>query len=79
MIIPSKTIQAVDSLLSISAIIIEILNEKSMPIDDLLESFNRRYYKKITIEKLILAVNFLFIINYIKDNNETITINLHQS
>ncbi len=76
MIIPSKTIQPVDSLISISAIIIEILNEANMTLDDLLEVFNKRYYKKIAIEKLILAVDFLYMTDKIMDNNEIIKINI---
>lgn len=76
MILPSKTIQPVDSLISISAIIIEILNEANMPLDELLEVFNKRYYKEIAIEKLILAVDFLYMTDKIKDNNEIIKINI---
>lgn len=76
MIIPTKTIQPVDSLISISAIIIEILKEEDMSLDDLLEVFNKRYYKKIAIEKLILAVDFLYITDKIMDNNEIIKINI---
>jgi len=76
MIMPTKIIQPVDSLISISAIVIEILKVNSMNIDDLLEEINMRYYKKISIEKLILSVDFLYIINKIKDENEIITINI---
>jgi hypothetical protein len=76
MIIPTKTIQPVDSLISISAIIIEILKEANMSLDDLLEVFNKRYYKKIAIEKLILAIDFLYITDKIMDNNEIIKINI---
>lgn len=76
MILPTKTIQPVDSLLSISALIIEILNEKEMALDDLFDEFNKRYYKKITIEKLILSVDFLYITNKVMDNNAIIKINI---
>ena len=76
MIMPTKVIKPVDSLISLSSTIIEILNENSMNIDDLLYEFNVRYYKKITIEKLILCLDFLFMINKIKDENETLTINI---
>ena len=76
MIIPSKTIHPVDSLISISAIIIEILKEANMSLDDLLEVFNKRYYKNIAIEKLILAVDFLYMTDKIMDNNEIIKINI---
>ncbi|MCK9373769.1 MAG: hypothetical protein M0P91_11260 [Sulfuricurvum sp.] len=73
---PTKIIQPVDSLISISATVIEILKVNGMNIDDLLEEINMRYYKKISIEKLILSVDFLYIINKIKDENEIITINI---
>ena len=76
MIMPTKIIKPVDSLISLSSTIIEILKENSMNIDDLLLEFNARYYKKITIEKLILCLDFLFIIDKIKDENETITISI---
>ena len=76
MIIPTKTIQPVNSLISISATIIEILKEANLSLDDLLEVFNKRYYKKITIEKLILAVDFLYITDKIMDNNEIIKFNI---
>jgi len=76
MIMPTKIIQPVDSLISISATVIEILQLNSMSLDDLLKEFNKQYYKKITIEKLILCIDFLFIIDKIKDENEIITINI---
>lgn len=76
MIMPTKVIKPVDSLISLSSTIIEILNENSMSLDDLLIEFNIRYYKKITIEKLILCLDFLFMIDKIKDENEIITINI---
>jgi hypothetical protein len=73
---PTKIIKPVDSLISLSSTIIEILKENSMNIDDLLLEFNARYYKKITIEKLILCLDFLFIIDKIKDEHETIAISI---
>jgi len=76
MIMPTKVIKPVDSLISLSSTIIEILKENSMNIDDLLIEFNTKYYKKITIEKLILCLDFLFMIDKIKDENEIITINI---
>jgi len=73
---PSKVVKPVDSLISLSSTVIEILQENSMNLDNLLVEFNRRYYKEITIEKLILCLDFLFIIDKIKDENEVITINI---
>ncbi|WP_233862642.1 ABC-three component system middle component 6 [Tenacibaculum piscium] len=76
MILPTKTIKPVDSLISISAFIIEILNYKGMNIDKLLEEFNKKYYKEISIEKMMLAIDFLYITDSIKYNNEIIKINV---
>lgn len=76
MILPTKTIQPVDSLLSISATVIEILKINSLSLDDLLHEFNIKYYKKISIEKLILAIDFLYITGKIMDKNEIIKINI---
>ena len=76
MILPTKIIQPVDSLISISATAIEILKKRSLSLDELLDEFNDKYYKKITIEKLILSINFLYITDNIKDNNEIIRIKI---
>ncbi|KUJ62034.1 hypothetical protein AR687_10810 [Flavobacteriaceae bacterium CRH] len=76
MILPTKTIEPVDSLISISAFIIEILRTESMDIDSLLKIFNEKYYKEITIEKMLLAIDFLFITDSIKYNNGIIKINI---
>lgn len=76
MILPSKTIEPVDSLISISAIVIEIIQSKKLSLDDLLHEFNNKYYKEISIEKLILAIDFLYLTGSIEDNNEIIKINI---
>ena len=80
MIMPTKIIQPVDSLISISSFVLDILKKESMSLDDLLDRLNeqyyKKYYKKISIEKLILCIDFLYIINKIESENETITINI---
>lgn len=72
MIMPTKIIKPVDSLLSISATVLVILNNKRLTVDDLLEEVNRTYYKKISIDKLLLCVNFLYLIDKVEADNETI-------
>lgn len=76
MIMPTKIIQPVDSLISISSVVLDILKNEAMPLDDLLDRLNEKYYKKISIEKLILCIDFLYIINKVESNDETITINI---
>lgn len=76
MIMPTKVIQPVDSLISISSVVLEVLNQDSKTIDNLLEEVNARYYKKISIEKLILCMDFLFIVDKVKSDNDIITISI---
>ena len=76
MIMPSKVIKPVDSLISIGSEIIQIIGKQSMSLDDLHEKINQTYYKKISIEKLILSLDFLFLINKVERDNATITIKL---
>lgn len=76
MIMPSKVIKPVDSLISIGSEIIQIIGKQSMSLDDLHEKINQTYYKRISIEKLILSLDFLFLINKVERDNATITIKL---
>jgi len=76
MIMPTKVVQPVDSLIAISSYVINILQNASMSLDDLLEEVNKVYYKNISLDTLILCIDFLFIIGKIKDDNETLTINI---
>ena len=75
MIMPTKIIKPVDSLICISPYILDILKNNSMSMDDLLIRLNKTYYKNISIDTLILCIDFLFITGKIKDNNETTTFN----
>ncbi|AIL31968.1 ABC-three component system middle component 6 [Basilea psittacipulmonis] len=76
MILPSKTVAPVDSLICISAYVIEILKDKAMNIDELLELFNERYDKPISMDKMMLAINFLYLIDVVEYHDEIIKINV---
>ena len=73
---PTKLIKPVDSIFSISAYVIQALEANSMHIDRLLKEVNELYYKNISLDKLMLSLNFLYLINKIELNNETITIKI---
>lgn len=73
MIMPTKIVKPVDSLLSISSVALKVVSEKKMAIDDLLEEVNNLYYKKITMEKLMLCLNFLYITGKVESTDEAIT------
>lgn len=76
MILPSKIVKPVDSLVSIGSSVLKIIAKESMSLDELHEKLNEEYYKNISIEKLILCLDFLFVINKVERDNETITIKL---
>lgn len=67
MILPTKIVKPVDSLFSISAFVLQVLKEDEKEIDYLLIELNKIYYKEINyIEKLILCLVFLYIIDLIE-------------
>ena len=74
MIMPSKTVKPIDSLMNISSYIIKGLLEKKLTIDEILDYVNEKYYKTISIEKLLLCLDFLYMIDKIEIKNEAIKI-----
>ncbi len=74
MIMPSKVTKPVDSLVSIGSAVLNIVGKDSMSLDDLHEKLNQEYYKSIPIERLILSLDFLYLINKVERDNEIITI-----
>lgn len=73
MIMPTKIVKPVDSLLNISSEILKFLKEESLNVDNLREKVNQSYYKMISIEKILLCLDFLYIIDKIEENNAIIT------
>ncbi len=73
---PTKIIKPVDSIFSISAFVLKALESNDMRIDELIEEVNKTYYKEISLDKLVLSLNFLYLINKIELKNEIITINI---
>ncbi len=76
MLMPTKIIKPVDSLFSISAYLLKILSEEAFDLDKLHDEVNKIYYKNISLEKIILSLNFLYTTDKVRLNNEIITINL---
>ena len=76
MIMPTKIVKPVDSIISISAYILKILKNGSINTDDLIRELNGVYFKEITIEKMLLCIDFLFIIGKIRSDNDIIELNL---
>lgn len=76
MLMPTKIVKPVDSIFSISAYILKILKNGSIDTDGLIKELNKIYYKKISIEKMLLCLDFLFIIGKIRSDNDIIELNL---
>jgi len=76
MLMPTKIIKPVDSIFSISAYVIKTLEINDMSMDELFQEVNEIYYKEISLDKLVLSLNFLYLINKIELKNEIITINI---
>lgn len=77
MLMPTKIIQPVDSLFSISAFILKVMALKEkMNIDEIYDEVNKTYYKKVSLEKIILSLNFLYLVDKVRIEDEAITINI---
>ncbi len=74
MILPTKTIKPVDSLFCISSYIVDALEDKALSVDEIAEKLDKSYPKKITIEVVLLCLNYLFIIGKLEAHNETVNI-----
>ena len=76
MIMPTKIVKPADSIISISAYILKILKNGSINTDDLIKKLNEIYYKEISIEKMLLCLDFLFMIGKIRSDNDFVELNL---
>jgi len=76
MILPTKSIKPVDSLFCIASCIIEETGDQELAIEEIHERVNKSYPKSISIETLLLCLNYLFIIGKLERNNEAIKIKL---
>ncbi len=74
MILPSKTIKPVDSLFCISSYIIEEMGTKELAVDEIHKKLMVSYPKAVSIETLLLCLNYLYIIGKLENNNEVIKI-----
>lgn len=76
MILPSKIVKPAESLIYISSRILEVLYQSEMSVDEILEKINEDTKRKVTLKKVILGLNFLFIIDKIERKNEIIRIKI---
>ena len=73
---PTKSIKPVDSLYCIAAYIVDIAKSAQLTVDEIHERLNEAYPVNVTIENVILCLDFLYIIGKVELNNETINIKL---
>lgn len=76
MILPSKTVKPVDSIFCIAPFILSLIKDKEINLDELMELVNKTYPNKVSLEKFLLCLNFLFIVGKLEVNNEIVKIKL---
>lgn len=76
MILPSKTIKPIDSLLYVSSCVIKEMGDQSYSVDEVLAIINKSAPKAISIETLLLCFNYLYIIGKLESENEAFKIKL---
>lgn len=75
MILPNKYITITESLIGLSALILDVLSENSVTIDTLWKIFQKKYNNKNLInlpnfQKFIWTVDFMYISNMINYNEQ---------
>ncbi len=76
MILPTKTIKPIDSLFCISSYIIEEALDHSSTFDEIYEKIKKSYPKEISIETMLLCLDYLFIVGKLEIKDEVIKIKL---
>jgi microsomal dipeptidase-like Zn-dependent dipeptidase len=72
MILPNKVIKPIDSLLTIGAYVLNIVEKNDSTIDEIVKQINKIYPKKISIEKVLLCLDFLYATGKIELNNHKV-------
>ncbi|EOW9530209.1 ABC-three component system middle component 6 [Bacillus cytotoxicus] len=76
MILPDKYIMNSESLIVLSALVLDVLGHKKKPPENLWQDFKKKYLKKKTLDhfptyyKFILTLNLMFIIGIINYDEE---------
>ncbi len=75
MILPNKYVSNSESLIGLSALIINVLGKKSLPLDKLWKQFEKKYNTENlnnppTYEKFILTLNLMFMVGMIMYTDE---------
>lgn len=66
MIMGNKIVKVEDALITIGGYILSLLKDKDFPVDELYFLLNEKYPKKISFEKFIYTIDFLYIIDKIE-------------
>lgn len=73
MILPSKNIKPVDSIICTGAYVMDIIiSAGRLNFDELLSRLNNSYPKKLNSEHLALTINFLYVLGRVDIKNDEI-------
>lgn len=76
MIMPTKIIKPIDSLIVISSFLLKLLMENEYNSDELYYELNKIYLKKVEFEKYLLTLNFLNTVDKVVIENDIIRIKM---
>ena len=76
MILPNRSIKPIDSLFCIASYVIDIAKGNELTLDEIYKQLLKSYPKSISIENVILCINYLYIIGKLETKNEIIKIKL---
>ena len=72
MILPDKTTRPIDSLISIGGEVMRHLRKSDFGVDELYIIVASNYRVPITLERFILCLDFLFLVNLLEINDENL-------
>ncbi|MFT7432556.1 MAG: hypothetical protein ACI9TY_000168 [Alphaproteobacteria bacterium] len=76
MILPNKSVRPIDSLFYISSNVLKIMGTQDISVDKLHDQLNKNHPKPISIETILLCLNYLFIIGKLEGTDEAIRIKI---
>ena len=71
MLMPTKVLKPENSIIYVSGFILNLISNREYIFDDLLADLNKVYSKNISLNKLLLSLNFLYLIGKVEIDDET--------
>ncbi len=76
MLMPTKLVKPIDSVFVLSSYVLGYITRGDISIDDILMALNKEHETDVSFTKLLLCLDFLYLIGIIECDNETIKVKL---